>query len=99
MTPDAAKRYVARAFTLAMVFTADLEHAEAVVMAAIEALPRETFSESALLLEVTRTAWNRSTKPLSDCLLVSVPTIVPATHGQVIPLQGGQVTQAVQAPA
>jgi len=57
---DAVERYVKRAFMLAALLTQNVEHAESIVAAAIEAVPVESFSETALLSQVASTAWIRS---------------------------------------
>jgi hypothetical protein len=57
---DAVDGYVNRAFILAALLTQDVEHAESIVAAAIEAVPAESFSETALLSQVASTAWIRS---------------------------------------
>jgi DNA-directed RNA polymerase specialized sigma24 family protein len=57
---DAVEGYVNRAFILGALLTQDTEHAESIVTAAIEAVPVESFSETALLSQVASTAWMRS---------------------------------------
>jgi DNA-directed RNA polymerase specialized sigma24 family protein len=54
---DAVDGYVSRAFILAALLTQDVEQAESIVAAAIEAVPAESFSETSLLSQVASTAW------------------------------------------
>jgi hypothetical protein len=67
-----------QAFWLALLLTQGVEVAEAVVTAAIETVPCEEFTQSALMMEVGKTAWK-----MSRGIQVSKPDVLKA--GLMVP--------------
>ncbi len=60
MIQDDASSYLGKAFTLAVVLTNDVDHAESIVETAIDSLPAEIICEETLLAQVAASAWKRS---------------------------------------